>query len=79
MADHLKQGKVVKAELFDEVTILFSDIVGFTSLSLASTPIQVVNLLNELYSMFDDIMDLHDVYKVGLYEEVSLLYSNTRN
>ena len=64
VAEHLKNGETVAAELFQTVTILFSDIVGFTALSLGSTPLEVVNLLNDLYSRFDDIIDLHDVYKV---------------
>ncbi|XP_060589038.1 LOW QUALITY PROTEIN: atrial natriuretic peptide receptor 2-like [Ruditapes philippinarum] len=64
VADRLKRGEPVVPELYDCESIYFSDIVGFTALSAVSTPIEVVYMLNELYTCFDAIVENYDVNKI---------------
>ena len=64
IAAQLKQNQKAIAENFDEVTILFADIVGFTPLSARLEPIELVNWLNKIFSTFDNFAEQLGLEKI---------------
>ncbi|XP_063861386.1 soluble guanylate cyclase 88E-like isoform X2 [Scylla paramamosain] len=66
VAQRLRKGEnpVDTCETFESVTILFSDVVNFTEICSRITPMEVVSMLNAMYSIFDKLTEKHVVYKV---------------
>uniref|UniRef100_A0AAV2MIQ8 guanylate cyclase n=1 Tax=Knipowitschia caucasica TaxID=637954 RepID=A0AAV2MIQ8_KNICA len=66
VAKRLRKGEpaVNTCEVFPDVTILFSDVVGFTRICSHITPLQVVSMLNTMYTLFDTLSEKHRVFKV---------------
>ncbi|KAG2490148.1 hypothetical protein HYH03_011452 [Edaphochlamys debaryana] len=60
----LQSGETAIAQEYGNVTILFSDIVGYTTVASQLSPFQVVTLLNELFTVFDELTQKNGVYKV---------------
>ena len=52
------------AEDFDQVCIVFTDIVGFSKISLELAPIEVMDMVQALFSRFDELCDLYGVLKL---------------
>jgi class 3 adenylate cyclase len=64
IAARLKQGEAVIADRFQEVTVLFVDLVDFTRSSDRSTPERVVQVLDDLFTAFDRLAERHGLEKI---------------
>ena len=64
IARRLLNGSNVSACYYNSVTVYFSDIAGFHEISSTISPMQVVDLLNDVYSLMDSKLECYDVYKV---------------
>ncbi|HEY9729912.1 MAG TPA: adenylate/guanylate cyclase domain-containing protein [Chroococcales cyanobacterium] len=64
IAERLKQAPSAIAEQFNETTILFADLVSFTPLASQMSPTELVNLLNQIFSTFDQLVERHGLEKI---------------
>jgi guanylate cyclase len=64
IAKTLKKDRHIIADHFDDVSILFADVVSFTPLSEKMTPTELIELLNELFSRFDAMVERLGLEKI---------------
>ena len=64
IAERLKRNEMNIAQGHADVTVMFADIVGFTRMTEELSPVETVKILNDVFSMFDEISDKHRVEKI---------------
>ncbi len=63
-AERLKQGETLIADSYPEATVLFADLVGFTSFSSHISPGELVHSLNLIFTLLDDLVESHGLEKI---------------
>jgi class 3 adenylate cyclase len=63
VADELKKRGKATTKRYENVTILFTDFKDFTLLASSISPIKLVKELNEIFSHFDDILEILQIEK----------------
>ena len=79
VSKQLLQGTTPKPEAFDNATVFFSDIVGFTTICSQISPLETVDLLNKLYNTFDEVIQQYDAYKVETIGDSYMVVSGIPN
>ena len=64
VANNLRRGNTVEPKLYENVTLFFSDIEGFTNICGQVSPWEVVDMLNQLYGIMDYLCEHFGLYKV---------------
>src|SRR5271168_4647858 len=64
ISDALKVDQGAIAAHYESASVLFADVVGFTPMAATMIPLRLVNLLNEVFSTFDDLVEKHGLEKI---------------
>ena len=75
ISQRLKSGETLIADAHEDVTVLFADLVGFTHLSHGITAKELVRMLNEIMSAFDQIANREGVEKIKTIGDCYMLAS----
>ena len=73
IANRLKQEPGNIAEHFDDVSVLFADIVGFTQIATSVSATTLVNLLNQIFSVFDRLSLKYGLEKIKTIDYANML------
>jgi adenylate cyclase len=75
IAEWIKDGESFIADSFEEVTVLFADVVGFTRLAAAYPADNVVSLLNHIFSEFDELIARYEAEKIKTIGDAYMIAS----
>ncbi len=75
IATRLKQNPKNLADSYTDVSVLFADIVGFTELSSHISPRALVELLNQIFSDFDALAEVHQLEKIKTIGDAYMVVS----
>lgn len=75
IAQRLKEGQKIIADSFTDVTVLFTDIVGFTDMSARITPEQMVNMLDDIFCRFDSLAEKYGLEKIKTIGDAYMVVS----
>ncbi len=73
VAERLKRGETRIADNFSRATVLFADIANFTRLSAQISPRELIDLLNNIFSAFDDLADRYHLEKIKTIGDAYML------
>lgn len=79
IADELKTQPGTIAKDYDQITVLFADLVGFSAWSLKNTAHDIVRLLNEIFSIFDSLTDKYNLEKIKTIGDAYMVTNNLRD
>lgn len=79
ISERLKRGETAIADNFEIATVLFADIANFTGLASRTSPVELIELLNEIFSAFDGLVDLYHLEKIKTIGDAYMVVGGVPN